>query len=281
MAVDHYENFPVASVLVPRRLRAAVVAIYRFARAADDLADEGEATLAQRRAALERFAGHLDAIARGETPKEPPFPALASAIRRHGLALQPFHDLVDAFTQDLSTARYPTYAALLDYCARSANPVGRLVLALYHKDSADNLAWSDAICSALQQVNFWQDVAVDWRKGRIYIPQEDLARFGVSEGNLAAGIADDTWRALLAFECDRTRRLLRCGRPLTRALPLRAGLELAGVIAGGERVLDRIDRVGGDVFHRRPVLGRADWALVGLRALERLRPAPRIASPRA
>lgn len=275
MAVDHYENFPVASVLVPARLRGAVVAIYRFARAADDLADEGADTPARRRVALQRFDAQLRAIGRGETPSEAPFPALAAAIRRHGLPLQPFHDLVAAFTQDLRTTRYPTYGTLLDYCARSANPVGRLVLALYRADSSANVALSDAVCTALQQVNFWQDVAIDWRKGRVYLPQEDLARFGVPESSIAAGLVDARWRALLAFECERTRALLRSGRPLARALPWRAGLELAAVIAGGERVLERIDAVGGDVFRRRPVLGGADWALVGLRALQRLRPAPR------
>jgi squalene synthase HpnC len=269
MAVDHYENFPVASRLVPARLRPAVVAIYAFARAADDLADEGNVPAAQRRAALRRFDVELDAIKRGETPHEAPFAALAAAMRRHGLPAGPFHDLVDAFLQDVDVARYATYAELLDYCRRSANPVGRLVLALYRADTTANVAMSDAICTALQLVNLWQDVAVDWRKGRVYLPLEDLARFGVDESALAEGRVDDRWRALMAFQCARTQALFDRGRPLVRALPLRLSLELAAVIAGGERILQRIEAVGADVFRRRPTLRKRDWALVGLRALKR------------
>jgi squalene synthase HpnC len=269
MAVDHYENFPVASRLVPARLRGAVTAIYRFARAADDLADEGDAAPDVRRAALRRFASCLDAIEHGETPQEPPFPALAAAIRRHALPLRPFHDLLAAFLQDVDTPRYETYAALLDYCRRSANPVGRLVLALYRADTPTNVARSDAICTALQLVNFWQDVAIDWRKGRVYLPLEDLARHGVDESWIAAGRADARWRDLMAFECARTRRLFDTGRPLVRALPMRLSLELAAVIAGGERILERIDAVEGDVFRRRPVLRTRDWLHVGWRALAR------------
>jgi squalene synthase HpnC len=271
VSVDHYENFPVASWLVPAPLRGAVVAIYRFARAADDIADEGDAPLEQRRAALRRFAGHLDAIARGATPAEGPFPALAEAIRRHELPLPPFHDLLDAFEQDLDVTRYATYADLLDYCRRSANPVGRLVLALYRADTPANLARSDAVCTGLQLTNFWQDVAVDWHKGRVYLPQEDLARFGVGEAWIGAGRTDAAWCALLAFECARARALLAQGHALARALPWRLGLELSAVLAGGERVLHRIDSVGGDVFRRRPALRWGDWALIAVQALRRFR----------
>ena len=269
MSVDHYENFPVASWLVPKRLRGAVVAIYRFARAADDLADEGDAPREVRRAALRRYDAHLDAIARGETPSEPPFPVLAAAIRGHGLPLQPFHDLLDAFIQDLDVVSYATYADVLDYCRRSANPVGRLVLALYRADTPANVACSDAVCTGLQLTNFWQDIAVDWRKGRMYLPQEDLARFGVDEASIGAGRIDAPWRALLAFECARTRALLAQGYALARALPWRLRLELCAVIAGGERVLDRIDRVEGDVFRRRPALRAPDWALIAVHVLRR------------
>ena len=269
MAVDHYENFPVASRLVPARLRGAVTAIYRFARAADDLADEGDDTPVQRRAALARFGAHLDAIERGRTPSEPPFPALAAAIRAHGLPYAPFHDLLDAFRQDVDTPRYRTYYALADYCRRSANPVGRLVLALYRADTADNVEASDAICTALQLANFWQDVAIDWSKGRLYVPLEDLERFDVPEAAIAAGKVDARWRDLMAFECSRTRSLFDAGRPLVRALPLRLSLELAAVIGGGERILQRIAAVGYDVFHRRPTLRMRDWLVVGARALRR------------
>jgi squalene synthase HpnC len=267
VAVDHYENFPVASRLVPARLRPAVVAIYRFARAADDLADEGDAPPSARLAALAAFDDALRAIARGATPPAPPFPELAAAVRRHHLPLAPMHDLVSAFRQDVTTTRYPCYVDLLDYCKRSANPVGRLLLALYERESPDNLAASDAVCTGLQLANFWQDVAGDWQRGRVYIPLEDFARFGVAEAQLDQGRADARWRALLAFETARARALLAAGRPLVRALPARLGLELSAVIAGGARILDRIDAVGGDVFRRRPMLGPRDWVAVGFRAL--------------
>ncbi|HEY5862402.1 MAG TPA: squalene synthase HpnC [Casimicrobiaceae bacterium] len=267
MAVDHYENFPVASRLVPARLRPAVIAIYRFARAADDLADEGDVPVPARLAALAAFDDALAAIARGETPPAPPFPELAAAVRGHRLPLAPMHDLVSAFRQDVTKTRYPRYTDLLDYCRRSANPVGRLLLALYERESPDNLAASDAVCTGLQLTNFWQDVAGDWQRGRVYLPLEDLARFGVAEAQFDRRDVDAQWRALLAFETARARALLAAGRPLVRALPARLGLELSAVIAGGTRILDRIDAVGGDVFRHRPMLGPRDWIAVGFRAL--------------
>ncbi len=185
MSVGHYENFPVASILMPARLRPAVVAIYRFARAADDLADEGDAPAAARVAALDAFDAELDRIERGETPQAPPFPALAAAIREHGLPLTPFHDLVSAFRQDVTVTRYADFDAVLDYCRRSANPVGRLLLALYRVQSPADLEASDAICTGLQLTNFWQDIAIDWQKNRVYLPQDDLRRFGVTEPQIA------------------------------------------------------------------------------------------------
>ncbi|MBS0318924.1 MAG: squalene synthase HpnC [Proteobacteria bacterium] len=267
MAVGHYENFPVASRLVPARLRGAVVAIYRFARSADDLADEGDALPAARLAALAAYGQALDAIAAGETPSEAPFPALAAAIREHRLPLAPFHDLLSAFAQDVTTPRYADEDALLDYCRRSANPVGRLLLALYDAATPANLAAADAICTALQLTNFWQDVAIDWTKDRVYLPQDHLARFGLADADIAAGRADARWQALMAYETARTRERFAAGRPLTRALPWRLGLELAAVIAGGRRILTRIDAVHGDVFRHRPTLKLGDWARVGVAAL--------------
>jgi squalene synthase HpnC len=263
----HYENFPVASLLMPRRLRPAVLAIYRFARGADDIVDEGTASPAARLAGLAAYERALDAIAAGTPPAEPPFAELAAVVTRHALPLAPFRDLLSAFGQDVTTARYATYGELMDYCRRSANPIGRLLLHLYGAATPANLACSDSVCTALQLVNFWQDVALDWQKGRVYLPQEDLARFGVAEAEIGAAAVDARWRALLAFETGRARSLLEAGRPLTRALPWRLGLELAGVLAGGHRILDAIDAAGGDVFRRRPHLRRLDWAVVAVRAL--------------
>ena len=267
MPAAHYENFPVASLVLPAALRPAVRAIYAFARMADDIADEGDATPGARLAALDRAGRALDAAIAGKPPAEPPYPELAAAIARHGLAAEPFHDLLSAFRQDATTTRYATYDDVLDYCRRSANPIGTLLLQLYGALTPANAARSDAICTALQLVNFWQDVALDWRRGRVYIPREDMERFGVGEAHLRDARCDERWRALLALEVARARRLLESGRPLARALRGRAGFELALTVAGGERILDAIDAAGGDVFRRRPQLRAGDWARVAFRAL--------------
>jgi len=265
--VAHYENFPVASLLVPRPLRPAIVAIYGFARMADDFADEGDLAPVDRLAALEDCGRALDMIAAGSPPDDPAFADLAAAIARHGLPLDPFRDLLSAFRQDVTTARYATADRLFDYCRRSANPIGRLMLCLFAAEAPDNLVASDAICTALQLINFWQDIATDWRRGRLYLPREDLTRFGVTEAQIAEARCDAAWRALMAFESARARALLESGRPLTRRLPWRLRLEISGVLAGGHRILDGIDATGGDVFRRRPQLSRSDWAGVAFEAL--------------
>ena len=189
-------------------------------------------------------------------------------MREHGLPIALFRDLLSAFAQDVDVTRYATFADVLDYCRRSANPVGRLLLAMYRVGDTRALAQSDAICTALQLANFWQDVAIDWRKGtRLYLPLEDLDRFGVTLRQIAGGVCDDGFARLMAFETERTRKLFDEGRPLVRRMPWRLGLELAAVVAGGTRVLERIDAVRGDVFTRRPVLGTRDWLLLALRML--------------
>jgi len=269
VSVDHYENFPVASRLVPEALRPAVVAIYAFARAADDIADEGDAAPALRLAELDAFSARLDRIEQGDTPDGPPFTALAAAIRRHGLPLAPFRDLLSAFRQDVLQGRYARYADVLDYCARSANPIGRLLLQLYAVTGAEQGRNADAICTGLQLANFWQDIALDWRKGRVYLPGEDLARFNVTEAQIAAGHCDERWSRLLAFEVERTRALLESGRALAHALPLRLRLELKLIVAGGLRVLRAIDAVQGDVFRHRPRLRVHDWIAIAPAALLR------------
>jgi squalene synthase HpnC len=267
MGVGHYENFPVASVLMPARLRPAVRAIYRFARTADDLADEGNAAPEERLAALLSLDRELGALhAPGGR-----WPDLATAVVQHGLPLQPFRDLLSAFAQDVTTTRYADYPALLDYCRRSANPIGRLLLALYRRRDPAELSMADAICTGLQLTNFWQDIAIDWAKGRVYLPQDDLRRFDVSEEQIAARRIDEGWRSLLAFEVQRTRALLHRGAPLALALRGRIGLELRLVIQGGLRILERIDSSGGDIFGCRPALSARDWTVMSWRAL---RPVP-------
>jgi squalene synthase HpnC len=269
VSVDHYENFPVASWLVPSRLRGAVVAIYAFARSADDIADEGDATPDARLAALDRYVVMLERIERGEEMVEPPFAALAVAIRAQALPLAPLRALLSAFQQDVVKTRYADFPDLADYCARSANPVGRLLLHLYGIDDDAARAQSDSICTGLQLANFWQDIAIDWSKGRVYLPQDDLRRFGIDDAQIGAGRCDEPWAQLVAFEVARTRSLLESGRPLTRMLPLRLKLELNMVVAGGLRILRRIDAVRGDVFRHRPLLTHRDWAAMSIAALRR------------
>jgi squalene synthase HpnC len=274
MAVEHYENFPVASRLMPPALREPVAAIYWFARNADDIADEGDAAPEARLAALEHCREQLRLIERGGLPDDPIHRRLAHVIRQWSLPLPLFHDLLDAFSQDVVTTRYANDAALLDYCRRSANPVGRLLLCLYGVDDALSLSRSDAICSALQLINHWQDIAVDWRKnadgvppGRVYIPRDTMARFGVTDGHLRDSRCDDAFRALMKHLVDDARRLMHEGMPLARRLPGRVGWELRLVVQGGLRILQRIEQVDYDVFRHRPQLRRLDWPVIGLRTL--------------
>ena len=269
MSVGHYENFPVASILLPRRLRPAVGAIYWFARSADDFADEGDLPPAERLARLEAYREALRDIAHGRPARDPRFERLAGAIRAHGLPIQAFHDLLDAFSQDVVKRRYATFDEVLDYCRRSANPVGLLMLHLFGAASDRNIQWSNAICTALQLANFWQDVAVDLRKDRIYFPRDEMARHGVSEADLLGARADAPFRALMAFQVARARAMLRSGAPLARAVGGRSGFELRMVVEGGLRILERIDRVRGDVFRHRPVLRGPDWLLMLWRAAAR------------
>ena len=261
MSVAHYENFPVASLLLPAPLRAPVAVIYRFARGADDIADEGDDAPQERLRKLEEFRRQLGA------PAAPLFEDVARIVAEHALPRQLFGDLLDAFAQDVTKARYADYAELLDYCRRSANPVGRLLLHLFKRTSATDLQRSDAVCTALQLINFWQDAALDYAKGRIYLPQDEMARHGVTERHLVEARCDDAWRALMAFQVQRTRALMLSGAPLGRALPGRVGLEIRATVQGGLRILEKLERAGYDVFRRRPVLRGFDWLLVAARAL--------------
>ena len=269
MPVDHYENFPVASLLLPARLREPVEAIYAFARSADDIADEGDAEAPTRLAQLDEYRRALRVIEKGEQPSDPMFARLARNIRQWKLPLQLFRDLLDAFSQDVGTKRYRDFEELLDYCRRSANPVGRLLLCLYREESAENLRCSDAICTSLQLINFWQDVAIDWQKDRIYLPADSMTRFGVGESQIAEQRVDERWRALLAFEVARARAMMLDGAPLARRLPGRIGWELRLMVQGGLRILEGIERVGYDVFRHRPQLGKTDWLPIAWRAATR------------
>lgn len=265
MSVDHYENFPVASILCPPALRPAVAAIYHYARTADDIADEGDAAPAQRLAELGAYRTELlrasdagtDAPARWREVFEP----LRVALRAHRLPVALLNDLLSAFEQDVVKHDYDDRAELLDYCRRSANPVGRLLLHLYGIDAPDALRQSDAICTALQLANFWQDYGVDKRRGRHYVPATDRARH---PENVPAQL-----EAMVAW----TRELMDRGAPLVHAVPGRAGWELRLVVQGGLRILDKIEALRFDTRHQRPTLGALDALVMLWRALW-MRPAP-------
>ena len=267
MTNAHYENFPVASPLLPAELRAPVRVIYAFARSADDLADEGDASASERIAALNVYERELDHIDAGRATSSDLFQQLALTMKEHHLNTQLLRDLLSAFRQDVVQTRYASFDELSDYCSRSANPVGRIMLALSDQYSPDMLEQSDAICSALQLINFWQDVAIDSKKSRIYIPQEDLAKFNVSELLIAEGKADHRWRSLMQFQVARARSIMLKGAPLATHVGGRLGWELRFIVHGGLRILEKIEAVNYDVFHRRPRLKKYDWLLLGWRAL--------------
>lgn len=259
MSVNHYENFPVASVLLPAHLRPAVKVIYAFARSADDIADEGDASPEQRLKELAEYEQELDNIEKNSSSESQLFKALAKVIHECDLPLQCFRDLLSAFKQDVVTTRYVDFPSLLDYCARSANPVGKLMLHLYGEANPENLRDSDAICSALQLINFWQDVAIDWQKQRIYLPLDDLSRFGIGEQQIASGMQNDDWRNMMRFQVARARNMMLSGSGLAKRLPGRFGWELRLVVQGGLRILEKIEAVDCDVFKHRPKLGKTDW----------------------
>jgi len=269
MAVDHYENFPVASILLPAALRPAVSAIYVFARSADDFADEGDLPAAERQRLLAEYQQELDRIEHGAPSDHPIFQRLRPPIERYQLPLQLFRDLLDAFSQDVVKDRYASFAELMDYCRRSANPVGRLMLHLFNAATPENLPRSDAICTALQLINHWQDVGIDIGKGpnsRIYLPQDEMARFQVTDATLSSRLANADFRALLRFQVERARQLMLSGASLGRDLPGRFGLEIRTIVAGGLRILDKIEGVNYDVFTQRPVLGTFDWPRILFKA---------------
>lgn len=266
-SVDHYENFPVASIVLPRRLREPIRHIYAFARQADDFADEGELAPEQRLAQLNGFRAELERIRDSQPPETPLFRTLATTIRAHQLPLQPFYDLLDAFSQDVVKQRYAHFGEVMEYCKRSANPVGRLLLHLYGVTDRRAMAQSDAICSSLQLINFLQDVAIDYAKGRIYLPRDELEKYRISEAQIARGDASGAWWPFMRAQIERARKLLQAGAPLGKTLKGRIGLELRLIIAGGDTILRKLYESQGDMFHHRPTLGGADWFRIAYRAL--------------
>ena len=264
----HYENFPVASLLIPPSLRPYIAAIYAFARTADDFADEGELSIQERMARLDEWEEKLDRCFEGEAT-DPIFVAIAETVSRCGIPKKPLADLLTAFRMDVTLNRFPTFHDLLGYCAHSANPVGRLILYIFSSATERTIQFSDNICTALQLANFWQDVSVDWQKGRTYLPLEDLQRFGYTESDLAVGKYDERFCRLLKFQVDRTRRYFESGKPLLAEAPDGLRFELRLTWFAGQTVLRKIEQAHYDVFNKRHVITSLDKAGIFLKAIVR------------
>lgn len=271
LARSHYENFPVASCLLPARMRPHVAAVYAFARIADDVADEGLAPADERLAALARWGGRLDSVLAGGAdpggPHAEVFVAVRESIVTCRLPVQLFHDLLSAFAQDVTVGRYATWAAVLEYCRRSANPVGRLVLRVAGYDRPELDRASDAVCTALQLTNFWQDLEIDWRKGRLYVPDEIWKPAGASIDDLSAGRLTPAWRTALADVAARTRALFAEGRTVCDGVRGRLRYELRATWLGGTRILTKLEAFDFDMFRHRPGLTLADAPPIAWRTI--------------
>lgn len=263
---SHYENFPVASLCLPRSLRPSVSAVYAFSRCADDFADELGLDKPDRLARLADWRRRLNAMTR-DHEKHPVFWALADTVNRRGLPLDPFDRLVTAFEMDVNRNRHTDWNDLMFYCRHSANPVGELVLRLFGLWTTERGRWSDAICTALQLANFWQDVTVDALKDRIYIPLTEMAAFRIDEGVVLRGPATDTLKQLMEKQVKRTWGLFEEGFPLLRAVPFRLGLELKLVWLGGTEILKKIESQSYDVWARRPRVSKSDWGRLFMRMI--------------
>lgn len=272
LARQHYENFPVASWLLPAGTRPHIAAVYAFARTADDFADEGDRSDQARLALLDAWQEQLHRAAAGRMPAAGPdesaiFAALGETIRQCGLEVTLFDDLLSAFKQDVVTKRYLTWNELLDYCRRSANPVGRLVLRIAGYRDLQLDGWSDAVCTALQLANFWQDLEVDWRKGRLYVPLEVVEGSRADLQDLDRRQMTPSWQRALADVTARTRALFDNGRPVADGVRGRLRWELRATWLGGVRILDKLERAEFDVFRRRPKLGWTDGLSIAGRTL--------------
>lgn len=264
---SHYENFPVASFILPKHLRRPISVIYAFARNADDFADEGDLDADTRLEKLKDYDDKLDKIAAEQELDDPVFIALADVIQQHALPLQLFHDLITAFRLDVTKTRYKDINDVWDYCRYSANPVGRLLLHLTKEDTAENLQRSDAICSALQLINFLQDIEQDLvENNRIYLPQQDMLRFQVSEEQLKEKLSNDAMLKLIEQQILYAREKMLFGKPLGRNVRGRFGFQLRLMINGGLRVLELLKKQQNDLFSR-PRLGKRDWLRMIWRSL--------------
>lgn len=266
IAVEHYENFPVGSWIIPREKRKYVHAIYAFARRADDFADEKTYREEKRFNLLEDWNKRLEECVRTE-PVDPIFIALKETIKRHDIPVDLLKDLIAAFKMDIVNRRYQKMSDLLTYCRYSANPVGRIVLHLFGHKDPELHRLSDFICTALQLTNFWQDIAIDLEKDRVYLPIEDMEQFGYTVQDLKAHVVNDAFRNLLASEIGFTRGLFQKGLLICGMVGTRLSLELKAVWSGGMKILDKIEDNGYDVFNKRPVITIFDKIKIVSKAL--------------
>ncbi len=268
---QHYENFPVATFVLPKHLRYPISLIYNFARSADDFADEGDLKPEIRLALLQEYRDQLDLINDNRKSLLPFFNELSKVIRQYHLPLAPFYDLLDAFSQDVTKTHYANFEEVLDYCSRSANPIGTLLLHLFKKVTPENLAYSNNVCSALQLINFYQDIAIDFddafHKRRIYLCQDEMEKFNINEAQIAAAHVTPHWEALMLLNIERAEAMLKAGKPLGNVLPGRMGLEISMIISGGEQIIYKLKKVRGDIFNHRPTLRAWDWPLILIKAL--------------
>ncbi|MBI2338926.1 MAG: squalene synthase HpnC [Deltaproteobacteria bacterium] len=264
---NHYENFPVASLAIPRKYRPFVAAVYAFARAADDFADEKEFE-GTRLDRLNEWDEKLKNCAGGKAD-HPVFAALGETIRKFNLPVSLFSDLLAAFKMDTVVSRYETFDQVLNYCRHSANPVGRIILHLFGFPAPRLLEYSDFICTALQLANFWQDVAVDLEKDRIYIPREDFVRFRYSEEELKKKVENDNFRRLILFQVERTEDLFDRGKSLCGKIPGRLGFELRLTWLGGATILKKILALNGNMLSNRPKLTKRDLPSLLFGALQK------------
>ena len=270
----HYENFPVASILLPTNLRKPISAIYSFARTADDLADEGTMDTESRFSELDLYLKKFESMLAGEITDDPVFTALAHTISEHQLQPSLFTDLLDAFKQDITKKRYKDFAEVMDYCRRSANPVGRLLIQLVNKDTPTNQQLSDSVCTALQLINFYQDIGQDYdENNRIYLAEDEMLKAGIDENHLAQRITDTDFRAFMTKQIDRADNMLISGYPLCRQIGGRLGMELRATIHGAHMIANKM-RYNHDLFTR-PRLTKTDWPIILFKSILDIKPARR------
>ncbi len=258
MPTDHYENFPVASLILPNHLRISIQKIYNFARSADDIADCPDLPLTFKRERLQFFREELQKIATNSFPLTPLFHELSNVVNQYNLPLRLFEDLLDAFEQDLTTSRYETYAQLTSYCERSANPIGRILLHLFEQPKDEYFQLSDSICTGLQIINFLQDITEDYDINRIYLPSDEMKAFGITEGHIKHKTFDLKWLNFMEFQVDRAQQLLNSGAPLYGKLPGRLGIEIKAIVKSGTQVTKKLMNSRGNIFSETHKLNARD-----------------------